>query len=44
MQSKLASEKAIREAIEAIATEYKTGWSLRLDAICRFGLWPPQCR
>ena len=27
-QSKLASEKAVREAIEAIATEYTNGWNL----------------
>ena len=27
-QSKLASERAIREAIEAIAAEYTTGWTL----------------
>ena len=27
-QSKLASEKTVRESIEAIATEYTTGWSL----------------
>jgi len=28
MQSKLASEKIVRESIEAIATEYITGWTL----------------
>jgi hypothetical protein len=28
MQSKLASEKAIRESVEAIATEYTNGWTL----------------
>ncbi|MFZ2655460.1 MAG: PHP domain-containing protein [Victivallales bacterium] len=28
MQSKLASEKTIRESIEAIAVEYTTGWNL----------------
>ena len=27
-QSKLASEKTVRESIEAIATEYTTGWTL----------------
>lgn len=28
MQSRLASEKTVRESIEAIAAEYTTGWSL----------------
>ena len=28
MQSKLASEKTVRESVEAIAVEYTTGWSL----------------
>ncbi|MBT3194051.1 MAG: PHP domain-containing protein [Verrucomicrobia bacterium] len=28
LQSKLASEKTVREAIEAIASEYSTGWTL----------------